>query len=218
MFRYKFFSLLLIIVTILSFNKTVYTFNELPLLNKIIYLDAGHGGVDPGAIYKNIEEKNINLQISLKLQKELEKLGATVYQTRYDDYDLSTTKNKRKKSDLTNRVSLINESNANMYISIHLNSDQSELWSGFQVFYDDVNKENEKIAKLMQEYVGKKLKSNREYKEIKNIYLNKNITIPGILVEVGFISNSNDRYLLITEEYQNKLAHLMATSISKYFN
>ena len=189
----------------------------LKLFNKIIYLDPGHGGPDPGTIYKNIYEKDINLSICLKLQQVLEEEGAIVYLTRYGDYDLSENNNSsRKKSDLNNRAKIINSSGADMYISIHLNSLQSATWSGAQVFYDDVNAKNKEIADLFQQQLRDDLKTYREVKEISTILMNRKITVPGILLEAGFLSNPNDRYNLRQSDYQYKLANSIKDAIIKY--
>ena len=140
---------------------------NLPLLGKVIYIDPGHGGTDPGALYNDLYEADLNLQISLKLETELEKNGAIVYLTRYGDYDLAV-KNaiNRKRSDLSRRANIINASNADIYLSIHLNSDISSTWPGAQAFYDTINEKNEVIAKIMQEQFKKDLKTKREYKQI----------------------------------------------------
>ena len=136
--------------------------------------DLAHGGLDSGTIYKNIYEKDINLSICKKLQKVLEEEGAIVYLTRDGDYDLSANKtNSRKRSDLINRAKIINESKADIYISIHLNSLPSATWSGAQVFYDDINENNKKIADMMQKQLKEDLNTNREAKEINNILMNK---------------------------------------------
>ncbi len=188
------------------------------LVSKVIYLDAGHGGPDPGTIYKNIYEKDINLEIVKKLASILEKEGAICYLTRYGDYDLSNNNTgSRKKSDLNNRAKIINKSEADMYISIHLNSISSSTWSGAQVFYDDVNTKNKDLAILMQQILSEDLKTKREIKEINNMLLNRKITIPGVLIEVGFLSNPNDRYKLQQSDYQYKIAESIKRGIIKYF-
>lgn len=214
MFKHK----LLILFLFLSIITVPYVraLTTQPLFNKIIYIDPGHGGRDPGAIYKDIKESDINLQISNYLEEELTKLGATVYLTRYEDVDLSPSTRNRKKNDLYSRVKLINNSNCDLYISIHLNSIKNSTWYGAQVFYDDINAENIKIADIFQQTIKEELSSSREYKEITDIYLNKNITRPGILVEAGFLSNSNERYLLKTEDYQRKIAKTLANASIKY--
>lgn len=104
-----------------------------------------------------------------------------------------------------------------MYISIHLNSDPSPTWSGAQIFYTDKNENNKKIAEIMQKEFKKKLKSKREAKQMKNMYLFEKIERPGVLVEAGFISNPNDRYLLKQENHQKKIATIIRESMVKYF-
>lgn len=208
--------LFIFILTLCTF--TFVNAKEQKLKGKIIYLDAGHGGPDPGAMYKDLKESEINLQITNKLKSELEKQGAIVYQTRIGDYDISkiNTKN-HKKNDLENRAQLINDSDCDMYISIHLNSDTSTTWSGAQVFYTTKNKENKKIAQTIQEKMKNNLKSKREIKQLKNMYLFDRIEKTGVLIEAGFISNSNDRYMLKKDEYQNKIAQVIVEAIIQYY-
>ncbi len=192
---------------------------QMPLLGKVIYLDAGHGGLDPGAFYKNIKEKDINLAITNKLEEELSKLGAIVYQTRYGDYDLSVPhNNNRKRSDLSRRGTIINESKCDLYLTIHLNADASTTLRGAQVFYDDIHDDNQEIAKIMQKLFHDKLYSKREYKRVNDLYLSKWVDRPGVLLELGFLSNANDRYLLKSKEYQIKLSHVIAEGVLQYFN
>ena len=211
--------LFLLIISLCSFsfvgaNKSE---NNLELFGKVIYIDPGHGGADPGTVYKDIYEKDINLEICLKLQKVLEKEGAIVYLTRYGDYDLSNNSYARKKSDLNNRAKIINESKADIYISIHLNSISSSTWRGAQVFYDDINEKNIEIANLFQEQLKNDLKTTRKVKEISTMLMNRKITVPGILIEAGFLSNPNDRYLLRQDDYQYKLCESIKQGLIKYF-
>ena len=217
----KIYSLFLLIVFICSFNfvEAGIKKSNLELLGKVIYIDPGHGGPDPGTIYKNIYEKDINLEICKKLQTILEEEGAIVYLTRYGDYDLSKSyTGSRKKSDLNNRAKIINDSKADIYISIHLNSISSSTWSGAQVFYDDVNEKNYDLALLMQEQLKTDLKTTRKVKEISTMLMNRKIVIPGILIEAGFLSNPNDRYLLRQADYQYKIVESIKRGIIKYFN
>jgi len=211
--------LLIIFICSFSFVNANTRKSKLQLLGKVIYLDAGHGGVDPGTVYKDIYEKDLNLKICEKLQKVLEEDGAIVYMTRYGDYDLSKNNTLyRKKSDLNNRAKIINESGADIYISIHLNSISSSTWSGAQVFYDDINSNNYDFAILMQEQLKNDLKTTREVKEITTMLMNRKITIPGILIEAGFLSNPNDRYKLQQSEYQYKIVESIKRGIIKYFD
>ena len=116
------------------------------------------------------------------------------------------------------RAKIINKSKADLYISIHLNSIKSSTWKGAQVFYDDVNSNNKELAILMQKTLKKELKTNREVKEINNMLMNRKIIIPGILIEVGFLSNPNERYLLQKSDYQYKICESIKKGIIKYFN
>ena len=217
--KYSMLFLLVVFMCSFSFVSANQNSSELKLLGKIIYLDPGHGGPDPGTIYKDIYEKDINLSICQKLEQVLEEEGAIVYLTRYGDYDLSRNNIKeRKRSDLNNRAKIINESVADIYLSIHLNSITTTTWKGAQVFYDDVNEENKEIANLFQKQLKKDLKTDREVKEIKNILMNRKITIPGVLIEVGFLSNPNDRYKLRQSEYQYKFANSVKSALIDYFD
>ena len=168
MYKYKMLIIFLFLLTIFC-NVNAYI-NEAPLVGKVVYLDAGHGGVDPGAYYKDMYEEDINLSITLKLRDYLLTKGCTVYLTRDGDYDLSNPKARlRKRSDLSNRASLIDKSNADLYLSIHLNSSTSIAWKGAQVFYDDINKNNKDFALVFQKNFNSNLGSKREEKEIKNL-------------------------------------------------
>ena len=188
----------------------------MPLTGKTIVIDAGHGSKDVGTSYGSIYEKDINLNIALFLQNELGALGATVYMTRDGDYDLATPKaNYRKKSDFDNRIKLINESDADLYLSIHINYLSNAAYSGPQVFY---NKDNENLAKVMQEVMNKNLKGKREVKKIPSTtYMYNKLKVPGVLIECGFLSNGEERKKLVTEDYQKKIAKTIAEGVLKYF-
>jgi len=203
---------LIILVILVSTNVSA----NLPLSGKLIVVDAGHGAKDPGTMYRNIYEKDINLKISLALEKELSRLGASVILTRDGDYDLSTPNtNHRKKSDFDNRIKLINESKADMYLSIHLNYLSDSSYYGAQVFY---NQENELIASKIQEYLNENLNSDREIKKIpSNTYMYNKLKIKGVLIECGFLSNNKERNLLINKKYQQVLAKTIAQGVSYYY-
>lgn len=218
MLRYKITVLFILLISICTFNFVEAGTNELPLLGKVIYLDPGHGGLDPGAMYKNIKEKNINLQISKNLEKRLTKLGAIVYLTRYDDYDLSVNNTiNRKRSDLSRRGNIINKSDCDLFLSIHLNAENTGIWKGTQTFYNTNNKENKKIAELLQQQFKEDLNSKRKAKNKNDLYLQKRINRPGVLIEVGFLSNASERYLLKQEKYQDKVTLSIANALLKYF-
>ena len=189
-------------------------FAKLPLKGKIIVIDAGHGGKDPGTTYKDIYEKDINLKISLYLQEALKKLGADIIMTREGDYDLSSPlAYARKKSDFDNRIKLINNSKASFYVSIHLNYLLDSKYKGIQLFSSE---DNIKYAELMQNYLNKSLKNDRNSKLIpKSTYMYRKLAVPGVLIECGFLSNYEERLKLTTDTYQKQIAWEIAKSISK---
>lgn len=204
---------LIIIISIFNVNASNLTF---PLLGKTIYLDAGHGGVDNGATVNNVKEKDLNLQIVYKLKETLTSAGATVFLTRKDDNDISNPNALyRKKSDFDNRIKLINNSNADLYISIHQNIYQNKKYNGPQVFYV---KDNQKLAEIIQNTLNKYLNTKRKVKTINNTYMYKLLKKKGILIECGFISNDNERYKLKTEEYQLKLSKIITEGIITYYS
>ncbi len=219
MLKYKIMCLSLFFIFILLFNYVDAKEKKFPLFGKVIYIDPGHGGLDPGAVYKDIYESHINLEISEVLSETLGKMGAIVYMTRYGDYDLGVIHAlNRKRSDLSRRGNIINRSGCDLYVSIHLNAVSSSVWYGAQVFYDDVNEDNEKLAKIMQEELSKNLRTRRKYKKISDMYLHKRIKPPGLLIEVGFISNPNERYLLRQKYYQQRVSRTIASGIVKFLN
>ena len=203
----------------LVFNIIKADNSNLPLFGKVIYIDPGHGGLDPGALYGGIKEKDINLEISKKLDNGLTKLGAIVYMTRDGDYDLSAIRtNNRKRSDLSRRVNLINKSKCDIFLSIHLNAEDTNSWKGAQVFYDDINSSNKKLAMVLQQQLKRDLKTSRKIKKVDKLYLQKRIAVPGVLIEIGFLSNPNERYLLKSNNYQEKIVNSITKGILLYFN
>ena len=215
--KYKCLILLSFFLILFSISKTYAIINNYTLLGKTIYIDPGHGGIDSGTTYKKIYEKDINLLLSKKLEKELTALGATVYLTRETDKDLALTTKGRKRSDLINRAYLINKTKPNMYISIHLNYLSDSRYKGLQIFYNNKNKENKQIAESLTKYMKEKTYNVREPKYNNTYYMYRNITTPGVLIELGFLSNPDDRYRLTHEDYQDKLISNITYSIEKYF-
>ena len=209
------FILFALVITIMSFSNVSA---NLPLSGKAIYLDPGHGGVDPGSVVDNVLEKDINLNISKYLSMELQNYGAVVYLTRDGDYDLGSPKARyRKKSDFDNRIKRINQSKASLYLSIHLNVLKNEKYYGPQVFYNTQNDLNIKLAEHIQLYLNQSLENDREIERIPtHTYMYSKLDIPGVLIEGGFLSNDKERALLITEQYQKKIASLIAEAISNF--
>ncbi|MGG3571044.1 N-acetylmuramoyl-L-alanine amidase CwlD [Bacillus gobiensis] len=194
---------------------------NLPLSGKIIYLDPGHGGPDGGASGSDLQEKDIALNVSLKIKDYLQEQGALVLMTREDDRDLAPAEmkgySKRKAEDLRSRVKMINESEADMYLSIHLNAIPSAKWSGAQSFYYGKYEENEKLAKFVQDELRRNLENtDRKAKRIHGIYLMQNVTKPGSLVEIGFLSNPGEAKQLSQPNYQDQIAASIYEGILRY--
>lgn len=217
--KYKLGVLAILLALLCFFNYVSAKDKDLPLLSKVIYLDAGHGGADSGAFYKNIKESDLNLKITKKVMNLLRGEGAIVYLTRYGDYDLSVGNAwNRKRSDLSRRANIINRSECDLYLSIHLNAEDSGILHGAEVYYDTINPENKKIAEIFQNEFKKSLNTTRDYKENSTKYLQRRVSRPGVLLEVGFLSNSSERALLKDDTYQNKLADVIRRAVNIYFS
>jgi len=212
--KFKLLILVFFCLFVFSADKTNAKIN-FPLHNKIIIIDAGHGGLDGGTSKAGIQEKDINLAIALYLEKELNKKGATVIMTRSGDYDLSfPNATWRKKSDFDNRINLINNSKANLYVSIHLNAIPQTEYSGAQVFYSKRVERNKQIAEIIQKTLNKELKNDRLAMRIPtDTYMYSRLNPPGVLIECGFLSNASERAKLKTSEYQKKLAEVITRGI-----
>ena len=204
--------------------KEVVSTVSLPVSNKTIVIDAGHGVPDEGAESSNgTTEAETNLKIALKLQKLLEQSGCTVLLTRSDEnaiYDLDSRTLKQKKvSDIHNRVKIGNESQADAFVSIHLNKIPQKQYSGWQTFYKQGSEEGRKLATSIQESLGKAIQkeNNRLAKSIDNVYIIKHVEIPISIVECGFLSNAEEEKNLLDNNYQDKLAWGIYNGIINYF-
>ena len=171
-----------------------------------------------------VTEANINLKLTLKLKEKLEQKGYNVILTREEEngiYDSSAnTIREKKNSDLKNRVKIGNNSNADIFISIHLNKiEQSQYW-GWQTFFKKNNADSKRLAECIQNSIQGVI-SERENKRvalvIANKYLVDNIKIPITIVECGFLSNDEEAKLLQEEEYQNRMVEGVFQGIVKYF-
>ncbi|WP_309856874.1 N-acetylmuramoyl-L-alanine amidase CwlD [Bacillus sp. SLBN-46] len=195
---------------------------NLPLSGKIILLDAGHGGPDGGAGTGKTLEKDIALEITLKVRDYLQQQGALVIMTRETDTDLADSDTKgysrRKVEDLKKRLKMINNTDNDLFVSIHLNAIPSSRWSGAQTFYAPHHQENARAAKFIQEEMRKNLENtNRKAKPLNQVYILKNAKKPGALVEVGFLSNPGEKAMLKKDSYQEKVAISIYKGIMRYF-
>ena len=195
------------------------TVEDVNVAEKVVAIDSGHGGMDPGKIgVGGIYEKDVNLAISVKLKKLLEQSGITVIMTRSDDNGLYNESDTNKKaSDMKKRCSIINESNADAVVSIHQNSYVSGESRGAQVFYYSHSVEGHTAAKLMQQaLLGADSENTRQEKANDTYYLLRRTQVPTIIVECGFLSNQQEAELLAGKDYQKKIAKAIATGIDEY--
>lgn len=215
--QYKTLIICLFFLSIFCFSKVNAVIKDYSLLGKTIYIDPGHGGRDSGAISSTFLEKEMNLLLSKKLEMALIEKGASVMLTRDGDYDLANSTTNRKRNDLYNRVKLINNSNCDMYISIHLNASPSKKWNGIQLFYSNVLKENKELAEIITNTMKENMKNIRDYKKENGYYMYSKIKVPGILIEAGFISNNNDNYKIRQKDYQDILINNIVLGIENYY-
>jgi len=216
------FLLLLSILTYEYPKNNSWTAWSLPLSGAIVAIDPGHGGFDGGAVSKSgIIEKDIALNISLYLRDFLQQAGALVIMTREIDEDLAESgkKGQQKREDIHRRVKIINESGADMVISIHLNAIPSPRWHGAQTFYFPAKKENQTLAFLIQDEIKRKLENTDRFaKKLGTMYLLKNIDATAALVEVGFLSNPTEADMLKSTKYQKSMANSIYQGILRYYS
>lgn len=187
-----------------------------------IVIDAGHGGRDPGKVgVNNSLEKDINLSIALKLKTLLEENDYNVVMIREEDSGLYSESDANKKvSDMRKRMEIINSSNASLAISVHQNSFTQEEICGAQVFYYTTSEQGKLCATILQEQLKKTLAdgNKRQAKSNDSYYMLKKSKIPIVIVECGYLSNKREASLLVTEEYQEKVAWALHLGIIKYLN
>jgi N-acetylmuramoyl-L-alanine amidase len=205
-------------------NNTV-TVSSVPVSQHTVVLDAGHGSPDEGAENSDgLTEAETNLKIVLKLQKILEASNCNVILTRSDEngiYDLDSKSLKEMKvSDMKNRVKIGNNSNADIFISIHLNKISIGSCYGWQTFYKKGSEEGKNLSNLIQTNLNQtiQIENKRKPQEISGKYIIENVEIPTVIVECGFISNEEEANKLQQDEYQEKIAWGIYTGISDYFS
>lgn len=220
------FSILLYVIMYNVGLKTEYMqANATPITNKTIVIDAGHGLPDSGASsFNGTTEQAINLAIALKLQKIIEQSGAKVILTRSDENGIYSTDSmsirNKKVSDIKNRVEIGNNSDADIFVSIHLNKfSGSSEYKGWQTFYQNNNENSNILADKIQSNLNKNIEqeNNRKVMPLTNVYIMDNVKIPTVIVECGFLSNPEETGNLRKDEYQNKLVWGIYLGIQDYF-
>lgn len=198
---------------------------SLPVSNKVIVIDAGHRSSRWTVqwAHHGATEAQTNLKIALKLQTLLEQSGSTVILTRSDEnaiYDIDkNTLREKKISDIRNRVKIGNESSADIFVSIHLNKIPQSQYDGWQTFYKPNDEKSMKLAKSIQTNLNDAIQkeNKRVAMKLDTVYIMKHVEIPISIVECGFLSNPDEEELLLSDEYQNKLAWGIYNGIIDYF-
>lgn len=196
--------------------------SELP----VIIIDAGHGGMDGGAVSADgTQEQHLNLDIALKMNEYLTELGYKTVLTRADDNSIhdsdADTIRQQKVSDIHNRLKIIEENPDSIFVSVHQNYYTESKYSGTQVFYSVNNQESEKLAQNIQSSVVSSLQpdNTRQIKQSgSSIYLLHHSTVPSVLVECGFLSNAEETEKLKSEDYRMQMAQAVCKGIINYLN
>ena len=216
--------LICLLINIGNKKEDVCMVNSTAITSHVIVIDAGHGKPDEGAtgIYGSNEEA-INLKIALKLQALVEQSGGIVYLTRSDEngiYSLdSNTTREKKVSDIKNRVEIGNQEDVEAFISIHLNKYPSEIYNGWQTFYQKDNEKSKLLADCIQKNLNNSVSKDnkRSTLVLNNVYIMEHLKKPTVTVECGFLSNEEEAKLLEEDGYQDKLAWGIYIGLQEYF-
>jgi N-acetylmuramoyl-L-alanine amidase len=192
---------------------------------RTVIVDAGHGGEDPGKIssYSGLKEKDLNLNIAFRVKELLEQDNYNVIMTREEDklvYKEGTTDIYYKRlQDLTRRKEIMDNSGADIVVSIHTNSFTDARYYGAQTFYPDGSPESKKLAECIQKSLRDNVdKNNKREPQVKPpIVIIKDLKTPTVIVESGFLSNAEEERKLATDEYQQAIAKAIKKGIDNYF-
>lgn len=210
---------LLVLLALIVYPGLAEAENQTPqaiFKNKTVAIDPGHGGGDPGAVgVSGSLEKDINLRLSIYLQKYLEKNGATVVLTRSEDKALSEV----KKEDLDARAEIVAQAKADIFISMQCNAIPDQSCQGAQVFFYPESTKGESLASAVQSQLWEETDQvkKREAQTISAPYILKAVDIPAIIVEAGFLSNPEEEAMLLDPEYQKKVAKAVYNGIFNYY-
>ena len=216
--------LIMVSVYFLAYQRARQTSSEQVIIKKkpCVVIDAGHGGKDPGKVGINgALEKDINLEIAIKLQQFLELEDVEVILTRDSDAGLYDENASNKKvQDMKRRVEIIEQAAPVLTVSIHQNSYHEEYVHGAQTFYYESSEQSKLLAEKMQQALlnGVDKENKRVAKSNDSYYLLKKTSSPIVIVECGFLSNSEEARKLESDYYQEKLAWAIHMGILQYIN
>lgn len=173
-----------------------------------IVLDAGHGGRDPGTLWKDVYEKDINLAIAKKLEQLLKDAGYQVIMTRDEDVSVS----------LEERVQTAQEKQADVFVSIHQNAlEKDNVTSGIEIYCSGKNKRSvDLVEQIHSRLIDKTGAVDKGMKTDSDFYVVDNTTMPSCLIETGFITSTEERERLLDEDYQKKVAQAIADGIMEF--
>lgn len=219
--------LVLILVTVavtkrMNEDVMLEVFGPKPKVLATVVLDAGHGGMDPGKVgVAGTLEKELNLAITYRVKRLLEQNNVRVVLTRESDAGLYTEADSNKKSaDMRKRIEIIEKEAPELVVSIHQNSYTSPSCKGAQVFYYESSETGKALAELLQSVIKETLAdgNTREAKANGSYYMLKKSVYTSVIVECGFLSNPDEEALLLSEEYQEKIAWAIHLGILQYLN
>ena len=201
------------------------TWTSVPLATLVsgrkVVIDPGHGGGDPGAKACGIIEKDLNLDISLRLKKYLSRVGVYCIMIREKDHDYFGTGpnlGTKKRRDLNYRIQIANQSKADLFLSIHANSFPQAIYRGAQTFFNKDNTESKRLAEKIQEQLVNRLGPNNRKAKGGDFMVLNFTKIPGVIIETGFLSNLEEAKLLATESYQEKLAEAIFHGVVSFLS
>jgi len=205
---------------LLNLSTSILSSTIREIRGKKVIIDAGHGGFDPGAkSAKGLLEKELNLDVAKRLMRLLSKAGVKVMMIRETDIDFSDRNelfNTKKRRDLYYRIQIANQSDADVLLSIHANSFPQIIYRGAQTFYK-LNDENSKLlAECIQNSFNNNLGSTRKARPGDYRILN-DINLPGVTIEIGFLSNPQEALLLSDPQYRERVADAIYTGLVNYF-
>ena len=212
--------ILVFVLLICAFAFLPQVFASAPNNLITVVIDAGHGGIDGGSEgYSGTTERVINLEYAVTLKKYFQNFGYNVVMTRENlDGLYSNFSTNKKKDDMLARKNIIEKSNADLVISVHMNSFPLESCRGAQVFYNPKSEISKKLAENIQDAFIATLPHARKNADKGDYYMLNCTNVPSVIVECGFISNQEEEKLLLSEDYREKLCYSILCGVTKYYN
>ena len=211
-------AIIIALASMITFS--IITTSSSPKPQYTIVIDAGHGGRDGGTVGKTtgITESELNLQYAYCLKKLCEEFGIGVVLTRKDMNGLyDENASNKKKSEMEKRKDIINNSGADLMISLHMNAFPLSSSEGAQVFYAKGSESGFNLAKSVQEAICQSFENARDYVSVGDYFVLNYSTIPAVLVECGFLSNPSEERNLQDEEYRERFCYCLLMGILSFF-